>query len=82
LRSLKDGRESGSRSRRLKVSKWLRLRKEHRAFPGDGGVRKLERHIMRAIISGSTWAALASCLLSQPLRAGDAVSGNLVISQA
>lgn len=37
---------------------------------------------MNAIIRGFTCAALASCLLSQPLRAGDVVSGHLVISQA
>ena len=37
---------------------------------------------MNVIIRAFTCAALASCLSSQPLRAGDAVSGTLVISQA
>jgi copper(I)-binding protein len=37
---------------------------------------------MSSIIRGFTYAVLASCLLSQPSHAGDAVSGGLVISQA
>jgi periplasmic copper chaperone A len=37
---------------------------------------------MRSIIHGFTCAALASCLLSPPLRAENAASGNLVITQA
>jgi copper(I)-binding protein len=41
-----------------------------------------ERQIMRTLLSRFTCAALASCLLSQPLHAENAVSGNLVISQA
>jgi copper(I)-binding protein len=37
---------------------------------------------MSNIFGGFACAALACCLLSQPLHAGDAVSGNLVITQA
>jgi hypothetical protein len=37
---------------------------------------------MSSIIRGFAYAALASCLLSRPSHAGDAVSGHLVISQA
>src|SRR5260370_38805924 len=80
--SSKAGRNPARTAGRLKDSKRLCLRKERRAFPGDGGAGYIERQIMHAIIRGFTCAALASCLLSQPLRAGDAVSGNLVISQA
>src|SRR4029078_13632754 len=56
---------------------------------GDGRFRgmvgseaKPERPIMNLILRAFTCAALATCLSSQPLRAGDAVSGALVISQA
>ena len=37
---------------------------------------------MNVIIRAFTCAALASCLSSQPLRAGEAASGTLVVSQA
>jgi copper(I)-binding protein len=82
LHSLKEGSESGHARQDLKLTdKSLRLRKERRAFPDDGEIRKIERQTMSSIIRGFTYAALASCLLSQPLRAENGF-GNLVVTQA
>ena len=83
MRSLKDGQESGSHFRGSEgFKKVAPAQRAPRLSERWWDPEKIERQIMRSVISGFTCAALASCLLWQPSGAQDAISGNLVISQA
>jgi copper(I)-binding protein len=83
LRSLKDGLEIRIGLPATNIAGRLRLRNEGLAFPGDRAIRRNRKaDPMSSILRRSTFAALACCMLVQPLHAGDAAFGNLVVTQA
>jgi copper(I)-binding protein len=82
LRSLKDSPDFRPLAARPHLTEGCACAKSGAHFRTMVTLEKMERQIMSYIVSGFTCAALACCLLSQPLHAGDAAFGNLVITQA
>jgi copper(I)-binding protein len=72
LRSLKDSPDFRPLAARPHLTEGCACAKSGAHFRTMVTLEKMERQIMSYIVSGFTCAALACCLLSQPLHAGDA----------